>query len=166
MGRTKFRTSLSQRALVHRKGCCNHPEDTLVRPAITSNQKDTFAYQMGASLSGNSRAINYSNCVIQLRTTLLKPAFYRPSPGGNASVRGQDELHERRHEGEEVVPPLVNHLPAAVRHVALPERDLARVDGILHDRGADEHGRFPVRIRERGLARPLDAGEGERTKGP
>ena len=104
--------------------------------------------------------------MIQLCTTLLKPAFYRPSPGGHASVRGRDELHERGHEGEEVVPSLVNNLPAAIRHVALPERDLARVDGILHDRGADEHGRFPVRICERGLARPLDAGEGGRRKGP
>ena len=98
--------------------------------------------------------------MIQFCTTLLKPAFHRPSPGGHASVRGQDELHERRHERKEVVPSLVNDLPATVRHVAPRRHDLARVHGPLHERRADEHGRPPVGIRERGLARPLDAREG------
>ena len=37
-------------------------------------------------------------------------------------------------------------------------RDLARMHGILHERRAYEHGRA-VEVLERGLARPLDAGE-------
>ena len=118
---------------------------------------------MGASLSGNLGAIDCSNCMIQLLTTLLKPALHRPSPRGHASVRGRYELHERRHEGQEVVSSLMNNLLAAVRHVArllVLRRNLARVYGILHERRADEHGRFPVGIRERGLARPLDTREG------
>jgi hypothetical protein len=57
----------------------------------------------------------------------------------------------------------MNNLPAGVRHVArllVLRHDLARVYGILHERRADEHGRFPVRIRERGLASRLGAREG------
>jgi hypothetical protein len=128
--------------------------------------KNTFAlstYQMDASFSGNPGTIDCSNCMIQLLTTLLKPAFYRLSPRGHASVRGRYELHECRHEGQEIVPSLVNNLSTAIRHVArllVLRRDLARVYGILHERRAEEHGRFPVGIHERGLARPLDAREG------
>jgi hypothetical protein len=83
---------------------------------------------------------------------------------GHVSIRGRDKLHERRHERQEVVTSLVSELTAAVRNAARPvlqaRHDLARVHGILHDRGTDEHGRFTVRIREWRLARSLNTGEG------
>jgi hypothetical protein len=118
---------------------------------------------MGAGFPRNLDPIDYSDRMIKLCTSILEPAFHRPSPVGHISVGGRDELHEPRHEREEVVPSPVDHLGAAVRHVArlrVPRHDLARVHGILHERRADEHGRFPVGIREGGRARLLDAGEG------
>jgi hypothetical protein len=122
---------------------------------------------MGASFSGNLRAIDHGSCMIQLWTITFKPTFYGPSPEGHASVRGRDKLHELGHEGEEVVSSVVNSLLVAGPHVALLPRDLARVHGVIgHDRRADEHGRFPVGIYERGLARPVDPGERGRTMGP
>jgi hypothetical protein len=123
---------------------------------------------MGARFSGDLDAIDYSNRMIKLCTIILKPAFYRLSPVRHMSARGGDELHELRHEEQDVVSSLVNDLSATVRYVArlrMCRHDLARVHGILHECRADEHGRFPVRIREWGLARPLDAGKGGGRKG-
>jgi hypothetical protein len=120
---------------------------------------------MGASFSGNLRAIDHGSCMIQL-AMLFKPTFYRPSPEGHASVRGRDKLHERGHKGEEVVSSVVNDLFATDPHVALLPHDLARVHGVRPDRRADEHGGFPVGIYERSLARPVDPGERGRRNGP
>ncbi len=100
--------------------------------------------------------------MVQFRPIMLKSAFNGCPPRGHAAVRCRDELHVLRHKGEQVVPPAVQDLLPAVRHVTvvnLVRRDLARVHGILHDGGADEHGRLAVGVRAGGLARPLDAGE-------
>lgn len=117
---------------------------------------------MSTGLSWNFDAIDHSNGVIQLLAVILKPALYGPSAVGHAAVRGLDELHVLRYEREEVVPPVVLELAPSVRHAAvvgLVRRDLARVHRVFHERRPDEHARCPVGVRERSLARPLDAGE-------
>jgi hypothetical protein len=116
---------------------------------------------MGASFPRYLDAIDYSNSMIQLWPITFEPSFDGSSPRGHAPERGRDEFHVLRHEGEEVVSPLVNNLVPAERHVArmkMVRRDLARMHGILHERRAYEHGRA-VEVLERGLARPLDARE-------
>lgn len=83
-------------------------------------------------------------------------------------MRGADELHVLRHDREEIVPPLVSELGPTVRDIArlgVIRHDLARVHGILHQCRADEHGRFPVRVRERSRACLVDAGEGGAARG-
>lgn len=116
---------------------------------------------MGASFPRYLDPIDYSNGMIQLWPITFEPSFDGSSPRGHAPERGRDELHVLRHEWEEVVSPLVSDLAPAERHVTrtkIVRRDLARMHGILHERRAYEHGRA-VEVLERGLARPLDAGE-------
>jgi hypothetical protein len=118
---------------------------------------------MGASLPGNLHPIDDGNRMVQFRAVVLKPALDGEPPRRHASVRGADKLHVLGHEREQVVPPLMHDLLPAIRHVArhrLLRRDLARVHRVLHQRGPDEHGRFPVRVRERGRARAVDVREG------
>jgi hypothetical protein len=116
---------------------------------------------MGASFPRYLDAVDYSNGMIQLWPITFEPSLDGSSPRGHAPERGRNELHVLRHEGEEVVSPLVLDLVPAERHVTrmkMARRDFARMHGILHERRAYEHGRA-VEVLERGLARPLDARE-------
>src|SRR6266702_2831879 len=119
---------------------------------------------MSACLSGNPDAVDCSSGMIQLLPRLLEAAFDRPSAGGHLPTRGQDELHQLRDEWEEVVSSAMFSLAPAKRHTAWRGqfgRDFARVHRtVLHDRRAEEHGRFAVRVREWSLARLVDAREG------
>jgi len=118
---------------------------------------------MRPSLPRNLDTLDNSDGMIQLLAIMLEPAFHGASPRGNASARGQDELHMLRHKREQVVPSIVNDLGPAVRHVARLRqfrRDLARVHRVLHERRADEYGRLAVRVRERRPARSLHSREG------
>ena len=73
---------------------------------------------MGASFPRYLDAIDYSNGMIQLWAITFEPSFDGSSSRGHAPERCRDELHVLRHEGEEVVSPLVIDLVPAVRHVA------------------------------------------------
>src|SRR5579863_1793033 len=110
---------------------------------------------MGASFPRYLDATDDGKGMVQFCPIGLEPALDRSSPRGHASMRGWNELHALRHEGEDVVPPLVDNLLPAAPHVAwmcMARRYPARMHGIFHERRAYEHGRA-IGARERDRVR-------------
>jgi hypothetical protein len=91
--------------------------------------KNAGTYQVGTCLSGNPEAVGRSS-MIEILAIPIEAAFDWTSAGGYLSIRGGDELHQLRHEREEVVSSAMMALAASKRHAARHEQarhDLARV---------------------------------------
>lgn len=104
---------------------------------------------MFTGLPRNLGTVDLSQGVVQLPGMLFIATLNGPLPRRDLPLGRLDPLHRHRVERQEIVPPIMPVLGAAVRDTAgrLERRDdLARVHGVARDGRPDEHGGVPVRL--------------------
>jgi len=120
-----------------------------------------------SGLAWDGEAVYPRASVVQLVTNVLfVPSFNGSTTFGNATMRSRDPFHGRRVEQQQVVPPVVRDLSAAIRDRARRRIEmrayLARLHGFLgdpviphEDRRAQIYGRV-IEVGERRTPRTLE----------